>query len=258
MLAKTLAVLSLLAQVVVAANSSSPYVNPAQNGGQQLTLQKEPLNVIVSGESDAYALTSDGFESFYRAIGFDVGSCAGRSANDTQRANLGDGNGNVVQAGIARWGNGCIESLTGGNHFRYWVQNGTRANTGAIFIAASVEEPIRQNHMIVSNGYDLGRDWLVGNATQGARTDNKTGNEFTTSVVANNTSLLRGVSASSLNHDIGTDGVVRILRVRVTQGSGNSQQSSENAQTGLASYLPGAATVGSALLAALVPMLVAA
>lgn len=39
MLAKTLAVLSLLAQVVVAANSSSPYVNPAQNGGQQLTVR---------------------------------------------------------------------------------------------------------------------------------------------------------------------------------------------------------------------------
>ena len=119
-------------------------------------------------------------------------------------------------------------------------------------------QSVAEHHTIVPNGYDLGRDWLVGNATQGARTDNKTGNEFTTSVVANNTSLLRGVSASSLNHDIGTDGVVRILRVRVTQGSGNSQQSSENAQTGLASYLPGAATVGSALLAALVPMLVAA
>lgn len=215
--------------------------------------------MIVSGESDAYALTSDGFESFYRAIGFDVGSCAGRSVNDTQRANLGDGNGNVVQAGIARWGNGCIESLTGGNHFRYWVQNGTRANTGAIFIAASVEEPIRQNHMIVSNGYDLGRDWLVGNATQGTRTDNQTGNEFTTSVVANNTSLLRGVSASSLNHDIGTDGVVRVLRVRVTQGgNGNTKSSSDNAQTGVASYLPGAATVAGAVFAALVPMVAGA
>ena len=39
MWAKTLAVLSLLAQVVVAANSSSPYVNPAQNGGKQLTVR---------------------------------------------------------------------------------------------------------------------------------------------------------------------------------------------------------------------------
>lgn len=46
----------------------------------------------------------------------------------------------------------CYESLNGGNHARYWVQNGSSADTGAIFFAASVEMNAQANHMIVDNG----------------------------------------------------------------------------------------------------------
>ena len=59
----------------------------------------------------------------------------------------------------------CTERIRGGNHFRYWVQNGPSADSGAYFLALSYELPIAQQHDIIDNGYNLGRDWLVGNAT---------------------------------------------------------------------------------------------
>lgn len=49
----------------------------------------------------------------------------------------------------------CYESINGGNHARWWKQNGTAADTNAIFMAASVEMNAQANHMIVDNGeYD--------------------------------------------------------------------------------------------------------
>ena len=111
------------------------------------------------------------------------------------------------ETAVIRWNYGdpslgaCKETIEGGNHFRYWVQNGKSANrcapsvtflmgtliilwsnSGAVFMAESYEMPIAQQHDIVPNGYllptphslsllipprryNLGRDWLVGNAT---------------------------------------------------------------------------------------------
>ena len=56
-------------------------------------------------------------------------------------ADLGDGNGPQPEIKVMRQDYGssdagtCLESLIGGNHFRYWRQNGTLANTGALFLA---------------------------------------------------------------------------------------------------------------------------
>lgn len=53
----------------------------------------------------------------------------------------------VNETAVIRWDYGdpalgtCTESAEGGNHFRYWIQNGPLANTGAIFMALSYEEP---------------------------------------------------------------------------------------------------------------------
>ncbi|WFD00283.1 hypothetical protein MYAM1_003031 [Malassezia yamatoensis] len=245
--------LSCVVHLVTAADSSAGYVNPANNNGKQITQPKEPLNVIISGQSDSYALSTEGFESYYRAIGFDVGTCGGQSSNDTQKANLGDGKGYVNQTGIARWGNGCIESLTGGNHFRYWVQNGSKAASNAYFLAASVEYPIKQDHMIVPGGYDLGRDWLLGNATQGTKTDQETGNQFETSYVKNDTSLLKGISASSLNHNIGTDGKVAVILVKVTQ-KGNGSSNTQDVNSGQEAVTSTLSIIYSIAIAALVAL----
>jgi hypothetical protein len=58
-----------------------------------------------------------------------------------QAANLGDGNGPVNQTTELRqdFGNAglgtCLETLIGGNHLRVYRQNGTLANSGALFLA---------------------------------------------------------------------------------------------------------------------------
>jgi hypothetical protein len=83
----------------------------------------------------------------------------------TQDADLGQGN--VTQTAVLRWDYGdqyigsCKESFNGGLHLRYWQQNVTKA----FFLAASVEMNSAANHDIVQNGYNLGRDQVVGNLT---------------------------------------------------------------------------------------------
>lgn len=200
-------------------------------------------------------LSPEGFESYYRAIGFADGKCLNVSANDTQKANLGDGNGKVPQAGLARWENGCAEALQGGNHFRYWFQNGTKANTKAVFIAASVEQPIKKDHMVVSNGYDLGRDQLVGNATQSTKTDKETGNQFETKVIKKDKSLLKGISSDDLNHNIGTDGTVTVLQVQLVQHGHGPEPDDSSAQLGQMSFMPSFFCLGLAAVLTIVPIM---
>ena len=53
-------------------------------------------------------------------------------------------------------------SQLGGNHLRYWQQKGTNA----IFMAVSVETNLTNEHDVQRpDGYDAGRDQLLGNAT---------------------------------------------------------------------------------------------
>jgi hypothetical protein len=71
-----------------------------------------------------------------------------------QEANLGDGLGNVTQNAELRWDFGdpyigsCKETFQGGLHLRYWVQN----NTGAYFMAVSVEKSLAEGHDIIPQG----------------------------------------------------------------------------------------------------------
>lgn len=215
------------------------YYRPATNGGSMLTAntasgQGEPLNVIISGQSDPGVLNPAGFEEFTRSFYFSPGSCLNISQGGFQTANLGDGNGARPQTNIMRYnykqgdGGSCIESLKGGNHFRYWIQNGTAANSGAIFIAASVELNATLGHMIAPNGYDDGRDELVGNATAGTLTS-PGGFQYQVSRTANS-QLLSGLSASQINHAIGIDGTVDVLTVKITK-NGTIGATSSNSTT---------------------------
>jgi hypothetical protein len=151
------------------------YTDPNENGGQMLTIIPgpttvglgEPLNVIVSGASDASVLTVEGFLLWVTSIHFGV-SCLGQANGTAQSANLGDGGGNATQGsgngdnGVLRWNyydayfGTCKETFQGGNHFRWWKQEGTNA----YFLAASEELDLASNHMIAQNGYNDGRDWL--------------------------------------------------------------------------------------------------
>ncbi|PWN90016.1 hypothetical protein FA10DRAFT_102396 [Acaromyces ingoldii] len=154
------------------------YTDPNDHGGQMLTIIPnvpglgEPINVIVSGLSDASVLSIEGFLLWATSINFGV-SCLGQANGTNQLANLGDGKGNVTQGtgdgdnGVLRWNYGdayvgtCKETFQGGNHFRWWRQ----AGTNAFFLASSVELDLSTSHMIAQNGYNAGRDELVGNAT---------------------------------------------------------------------------------------------
>ena len=204
--------------------------------GNTASGQGEPLNIIVSSQSDPGVLYQAGFEEFSRSLYFSPGSCLNISQGGYQTANLGDGNGFKPQTNIMRYnykqgdGGTCLESLKGGNHFRYWIQNGSAADSGAIFIAASVELNATLGHMIAPNGYDDGRDQLVANATA-ATLKSPGGFEYTVSKTTN-IQLLSGISAGQINHGIDIDGVVDVLTVKITKngtiGAGRSSSSSSN------------------------------
>ncbi|KAF9262983.1 hypothetical protein L218DRAFT_959812 [Marasmius fiardii PR-910] len=158
------------------------FVNPKSNGGSLLTQvqdtfppgQAEPVNMIISANSDGDVLkdeeTDGGLRNYWLSLQFS-GECLGQHAGNSQKVDLGDGHGPLNETAVIRYNYGdpqlgsCKESIEGGNHFRYWVQNGPNANTGAIFMAVSYEQPISQQHGIVQNGYNLGRDYIVGNIT---------------------------------------------------------------------------------------------
>lgn len=224
-------------------SDSQGYISPLSNGGSMLTGNTasglgEPLNVIVSGLSSAGVLNQAGFEEFSRSIYFSPGSCLNISQGGYQTANLGDGDGAQPQTNIMRYnykqgdGGTCLESLKGGNHFRYWIQNGTAADSGAVFIAASVELNATLNHMIAPNGYDNGRDQLVGNATAGTL-KSPGGFEYTVTKQTNS-QLLSGISASQINHGIGIDGIVDVLTVTITKNGtiGAGRDSSGSSSNG--------------------------
>jgi hypothetical protein len=217
----------------------------------------EPLNVIISAYSDSQVLqntvTNGGLINYFQSFGFST-ECLGQSDNSVQTADLGDGNGYFNQTAVIRWDYGdanlgtCQETVEGGNHFRYWIQNGPSADSGAIFMATSYEMPIAQQHNIIVNGYNLGRDWLVGNATSQSTilpTANLTNtstysgqtsfNNFTYATTATYVSGLLQNTSSGINHyqsvpvngQNAIDGLVAVLTVKMVQQSVSSSSGAE-------------------------------
>ncbi|KAG8908044.1 hypothetical protein FRB99_000862, partial [Tulasnella sp. 403] len=257
------------------------FYDPRTNGGSMLTKVPntfpdglgEPINVIISGQSDVSVLQDrmeqGGLQNYFQSLSFGISCGGGINLGDKQSANLGDGRGYVNETVVMRYNYGdpvrgtCNETILGGNHFRYWPQTGANANSSAIFLAVSYELPLAQNHDIIPNGYNLGRDWLVGNATQSTFASpnplsNAASNSTTISALPNqyvgttssggyvyqtiatyNTGLL-GVTNDSVNHfqTVGSknqpalDGLVAVLVVSIktrAPDSGNSQTTSHNA-----------------------------
>ncbi|KAJ1030590.1 hypothetical protein NDA16_001499 [Ustilago loliicola] len=263
---------SCLSHLTRRQSSTQGYYNPTSNGGSLLTGNTasglgEPFNVIVSGNSDAGVLNQAGFEEFARSFYFSPGSCLNISQGGYQTANLGDGNGARPQTNIMhlnfKQGDGgtCLKSLKGGNHFRYWIQNGTAADSGAIFIAASVELNATLGHMIAPDGYDAGRDQMVGNMTGRALTS-PGGFQYTVS--KESTQLMSGIGASQINHGIGVDGTVNVLTVKVTKNGtiGAARDSSSGSSGGSvstpqqSSALPSLSAFDSRLLRGLSALIV--
>jgi hypothetical protein len=142
----------------------------------------EPLNAIISNKSHHSLLTSlsswskTSFNHYFLAH-YLSDQCLGQSGPSKMLADLHDGRGMQPEVGLKRWTyeddylGTCIQTFDGGLHFRYFVQNisqitGESSAGGAIFLAVSEEHDLTKNHDIVFDGYNLGRDYLVGNLTQ--------------------------------------------------------------------------------------------
>jgi len=175
-------------------------------------LKGEPINVVVSAKSDPRVLTDWGFQHYSKSLGLST-ECLNQHRAGVQQADLGDGLGYRNQQAVLReryfpiFGT-CWESLAGGNHFRAWRQNGTEANSGAWFIAASKEENLGRQHMIIPDGYNIGRDWLVEKAVAGGRWK---GMWWKADVEWRKGLLEPGWKG--INHNISQDGIVAILTV---------------------------------------------
>jgi len=190
------------------------YIPPASNGGSQLDSSAglgEPLNIIVSGLSSPEVLFTNGLIQWANSIGF-ARECLGLHKGNPQTANLGDGRGWVNETAVIREDFGdfllgtCIESLKGGNHFRFWQQT----TTNAMFFAASVEKNAPQyHHDIAPNGYDQGRDRIVNAAT--AKPTSFGDLKYTTTVEWVSGLLTPGTQG--INHGISIDGKVAVLIV---------------------------------------------
>ncbi|VDC01685.1 unnamed protein product [Peniophora sp. CBMAI 1063] len=200
-----------------------PYYNPTNAaGGSMLDWlvngKGEPLNVIVSGLSSSDVLTVDGIVNYARSIGYSA-ECLGLHSGTPQTATLGDGNRNQSELIVIRedYNNEpigtCLESLIGGNHFRVFKQNGTEAQSNALFLAVSQEEDVTQGHTISPNGYNIGRDRLVAAALENNGTSSFGGVSY--SITAENITGLLAPGADQIDDDIAQDGIVTLLTVTI-------------------------------------------
>lgn len=164
--------------------------------------------------------------------------CLGEHFGVDQAANL-DGKGYVNQSAVLRWNYGnpylgtCRETFDGGLHTRYWRQN----STGAYFLALSVELSLSTNHMVPPDGYNLGRDYLVGNLTNQTTaiepynvtntttfSGSTTWNNYTYLTQVSYVSGLLQNSSININHNDSVqqdghpaiDGLVAVLQVSIT------------------------------------------
>ncbi|TYJ55707.1 hypothetical protein B9479_003614 [Cryptococcus floricola] len=227
---------------------ASGYNDPKTEGGYMVTIVNgtypaglgEPLNVILSGDSDDAVLVKSadngGFLNYMLASGLGE-ECLGQHLGSDQEANLGDGQGNVTEVEELRYNYGdpyigtCQETFKGGLHLRYWIQN----TTGAYFMAVSVEQSLSLGHDIIADGYNIGRDELVGNMT-GQTIDTRgltNGSTVSGSATYNNYTYQTDVeyvpgllsnSSDDINHYLtveedgypAIDGLVAVLTVKIT------------------------------------------
>ncbi|EOQ99045.1 hypothetical protein J056_002560 [Wallemia ichthyophaga EXF-994] len=245
-------------------SQAKAFNDPAENGGRWLTRANsddevgEPLNIVISGDSDPLVMQVDdstpgGFYTYWDSLHFQQ-EFAGIHLGGDQLANVGDGL--VAQQGILRYnyndrnGGTLYESRNGGNHIRYWNQS----STNALFIAASAEMDKEANHMIIPNGYNLGRDWIAGNATAKAinnatadltqkgqtvgywtrNGDAATNVSFTyetelsfkSNLTTYNSSMVNHNEQVSVNGNPPQDGLVALLKVSIK--SGNNQVNADS------------------------------
>ncbi|GAA5916135.1 uncharacterized protein JCM6883_000004 [Sporobolomyces salmoneus] len=218
------------------ASEQLAFYNPTERGGSWLTTwneatRGEPLNVVVSGNSDPSILEYDGFIDWSYSLSFSPQCFHWYDEGAQQAADLKDGNGLRNQTTILRYNyqdpifGACGQSLQGGEHFRVFRQNGTEMGTGAWFLAASKEHNLGKKHMILPNGYDLGRDEIVSLATNPRGTRSPVSKAlYSTSVKAvQGPTYFGDLRVDEINHGIMIDGRIAVLTVSVLEKGDGSK-----------------------------------
>ncbi|GAA5830683.1 hypothetical protein JCM3766R1_003390 [Sporobolomyces carnicolor] len=225
------------------------FYDPLDRGGSWLTVhslpfpsrsrqcgtmsKQEPLNVVISADSDPTIRDFDGLLDYAYSIGFSPQCFNWYDSGSQQAANLGDGNEIVNQTTILRSNyddpilGTCAQSLQGGNHFRVFRQNGSLADSGAWFLAVSREHNLGKGHMIVKNGYDLGRDEVVSLATNSDGTRSPISKALYTATVkaVQGPAYFGNLTRDDINHGIMIDGRIAVLTVSILEPGNGSKPS---------------------------------
>ena len=188
----------------------------------------EPINVIFASGSfpdvptypnaTLALLHPHGLAQYLRALNYSD-ECLGLHLSTPAVADLGDGRGSrrldfLYRENFGKYPDGtCLESVQGGSHFRGWSQMVGEDQPFAWFLAASNELNLTLHHDIVPDGYDLGRDEVVRRALIGG-VDPVTGCKYAPAQTWNETGVAAAAAGdvAHYNHDIGTDGIVSVIR----------------------------------------------
>ncbi|KAJ7160191.1 hypothetical protein C8R46DRAFT_1353952 [Mycena filopes] len=209
----------------------------------------EPLTVILAGSSDLTVLIDSQLDGSMRNLFLGVGfasECLGQHKGTPQDADLGD---DVNETVVLRWGYGDPslgtreETTKGGNHFRYWRQNGKDANSSAVFMATSYGMPIAQGHRGERRlarrehyAFPIDTDSLTNTSTFSGTV------AYARFVYSTSISYVSGLLANtsiSVNHDttVGIDGknaldrLVAVLDVKITTTPANATKPSAAKKT---------------------------
>lgn len=138
----------------------------------------EPLNLIITSTSNITQaglgrnnseifLASGGLSQYLSALNFSD-ECLGLHLSTPALAAINSPQPQLLDFlyrenfGLGDSGS-CLETVKGGFHFRGWRQN----LTGAWLLASSQEKNLTEQHDLVPNGYDLGRNEVARRATLG-------------------------------------------------------------------------------------------
>ncbi|KAG0663711.1 hypothetical protein C6P46_002280 [Rhodotorula mucilaginosa] len=149
------------------------YFDPRAGGGAQYNRNlwdgHEPLNIIISAQSSADVLKESGFIAYSRSLGAASARKRSHAVSPAHHARVSWVELSPLTPTLAHPATRILFiNCKGGNHFRAYKQNGTDANSGAWFLAASKEVDLRGKHKIAHNGYNIGRDLIVEKATSGS------------------------------------------------------------------------------------------
>mgnify|MGYP000026383074 CR=1 FL=1 len=203
--------------------------------------------MILVNSSDRELYDADFFD-------WDTGHIYGyvNPLSDIDRANeddLGDGKSLLNATKTFQFSSLHWTDVYGGNRLDIFLQN----SISPAFISAALLNNGSLDFSVAQNGYDLGRDYVVGNAARRlSRERHDIRPVLSTKLLEYETSMLQGISANNLCQNIGTDGRIAVLEVQYISRRGDS--SSGSAQFVLIPFIPNTLLLLMSIMVAFAPI----